>query len=78
MRETLQAMRLRLDPLVCACRMARQTAHLMVGLTDYDGYVAHIRKNHPDVEPMDRRAFFRDAQDRRYGGGDRAGVMRCC
>ena len=78
MRRTLEAARLRLDPLICACRAARETAHLMVGVPDYDRYVAHIRANHPDVEPMDRSAFFRDAQDRRYGGGNRTGVMRCC
>jgi len=78
MRQALQSVRLKLDPLVCVCRAARETAHLMVGVPDYDRYVAHIRATHPETEPMTRSAFFRDATDRRYGGGGRTGVMRCC
>ncbi|MFD1701931.1 YbdD/YjiX family protein [Methylopila henanensis] len=77
MRQALASVRMKLDPLVCACRMARQTAHLMVGLQDYDAYAAHVRATHPDVEPMDRATFYRQATDRRYGGGP-GSAFRCC
>ena len=55
---------------------AGQTARLMVGLPDYDTYVAHVRATHPDQEPMSREAFFRERQAARYGGAGRIG--RCC
>ena len=72
--------------MTCACapenrfrgfaRAVRQTANLMVGIPDYDAYLAHRRLQHPNAEAMTREAFFRDRQDRRYGvGGDR---FRCC
>ncbi|KOF52287.1 small protein YjiX [Achromobacter sp. DMS1] len=47
----------------------------MVGVPDYDTYVAHMRRNHPDQEPMSYEAFFRERQDARYGGKKRIG---CC
>ncbi|AXK40166.1 YbdD/YjiX family protein [Crenobacter cavernae] len=54
-----------------------QAANLMVGLPDYDTYVAHMRANHPDQTPMTYEEFFRERQDARYGGGD-GKVGRCC
>ena len=52
-----------------------QGARLMVGVPDYDAYVAHLRENHPDVRPLTREDFVRAAQNRRYGRG---GGGRCC
>lgn len=58
-------------------RRVSQTANLMVGVPDYDAYVAHRRASHPDQPVLSREAFFRDRLERRYGAGpDR--VMRCC
>ena len=54
---------------------ALQGARLMVGVPDYDAYVAHLREKHPDVRPLTREDFVRAAQDRRYGRG---GGGRCC
>ena len=53
----------------------RRTAHLMVGLPDYDDYVRHRRASHPDEPVMDRTTFFRERQQARYGG---KGGGRCC
>ena len=53
---------------------AAQTARLMVGVPDYDAYVAHLRAAHPDVRPLTREDFVRSAQIRRYGRG----ASRCC
>ncbi len=58
-------------------RVLRQTARLMVGVPDYDTYVAHRQAQHPEEPVMNKTEFFRNAQDRRYGvGGGRA--FRCC
>jgi uncharacterized short protein YbdD (DUF466 family) len=53
-----------------------QAAHLMVGLPDYDAYVAHMRAHHPGQPPMSYEEFFRERQQARYGG--RNGRVGCC
>lgn len=54
-----------------------QTARLMIGLPDYDTYVAHRRAHHPGEPVMSYAEFFRERQTARYGGeGGR--VSRCC
>jgi uncharacterized short protein YbdD (DUF466 family) len=57
-------------------RRLKETAHLMVGLPDYDAYVAHFQARHPDQPAMTRDEFFRERQESRYGGKGRA--FRCC
>lgn len=52
-----------------------ETARLMVGHSPYAAYRAHMAAHHPDVAPMDERAFFRARQEARYGG---RGGGRCC
>jgi uncharacterized short protein YbdD (DUF466 family) len=51
-----------------------QAARLMVGLPDYDTYVAHMKATHPDRPVMSYEEFFRERQEARYGGGS----GRCC
>ncbi|HJV28114.1 MAG TPA: YbdD/YjiX family protein [Aromatoleum sp.] len=51
-----------------------QAARLMVGLPDYDTYVAHMKVTHPDRPVMSYEEFFRERQEARYGGGS----GRCC
>ena len=72
------------DELLCLCRDAalrwgrgvRRTAGLMIGQPDYGAYVAHAAATHPDQPPLDRTAFFRLHEQRRFGGG--SGGFRCC
>ena len=69
--------------LLCVCRDtlvrwgkdARRTARLMVGQPDYEVYVAHAEATHPEQPPLDRTAFFRLHEARRFGAG---GAFRCC
>jgi uncharacterized short protein YbdD (DUF466 family) len=56
-------------------RRVGQTADLMVGLPDYDTYVAHITARHPDTQVMSRKTFFRDRQTARYAT---KGSFKCC
>mgnify|MGYP003945970593 FL=1 len=56
----------------CLCDGAR----LMVGVPNYDTYVEHVTRTHPDQAPMTRAEFFRNRVDARYGGG--SGGFRCC
>ncbi|HNR92443.1 MAG TPA: YbdD/YjiX family protein [Dokdonella sp.] len=55
-------------------RHAVQTARLIIGIPDYDTYVEHIRRFHPEREPMSYEAFFAERQAARYRGGG----GRCC
>ena len=50
------------------------TLRLMVGLPDYDAYLSHMERTHPDRAPMSYEAFFRERQQARYGSGK----GRCC
>lgn len=46
----------------------------VIGVPDYERYVAHQRRAHPECVPLTRDAFLRDALARRY---ERPG-SRCC
>ncbi len=50
-----------------AGRYLGQTLRLMVGVPDYDTYVAHMRATHPDVAPMSYEEFFVERLNARYG-----------
>ena len=57
--------------------LARDTARLlnvMIGVGDYDAYLSHMQKNHPDQPAMDRPSFVTARQNARFG----IGSMRCC
>jgi len=58
-------------------RWAAQTARLMVGIPDYDNYVAHRKAQHPAEPIMTYAEFFRERQNARYAckGGSFKG---CC
>ena len=55
-------------------RASVQTARLAIGIPDYDAYVDHVRRAHPDRPPMTRDEFFRERMEARYGKGR----SRCC
>ena len=46
----------------------------VIGVPDYDRYLAHMRFEHPGVAPLSAEAFAREALTRRY---ERTG-SRCC
>jgi uncharacterized short protein YbdD (DUF466 family) len=53
---------------------AAETARLMVGLPDYERYLAHRHARHPGEPAMSRAEFHRERTERRFG----AGTSRCC
>jgi uncharacterized short protein YbdD (DUF466 family) len=57
-----------------AARYMGQSLRLMVGVPEYDTYVAHMRDKHPDLPVMPYQEFFRERQGARYGGK----IGRCC
>jgi len=59
------------------CRCVGQGAQLMVGIPDYETYVAHTIRAHPERVPMSYEEFFRERQAARYGDGGTRGI-RCC
>lgn len=44
----------------------QQSFRLMVGVPDYENYVEHMKKHHPDLTPMDAKTFYRHCVDARY------------
>jgi uncharacterized short protein YbdD (DUF466 family) len=64
-----------LDELARAGRYLGQSMRLMVGLPEYDTYVAHMEAAHPGEPLMSYDDFFRERQQARYGDGKRGG---CC
>ncbi len=58
-----------------AMTQLRRTARLMVGLPDYEAYLAHRRARHPGEPALSREEFHRRATDRRYARGTSG---RCC
>jgi len=56
---------------------AVQAARLMVGIPDYDTYVAHRRAHHPGKPIMSYREFFQERQSARYAC-EKGRVKGCC
>lgn len=52
----------------------REGGALMVGVPDYERYLAHMQAQHPDLVPLTREAFVRDRMQARYGG---SGTGKC-
>ena len=71
------------EDLLCLCRDTalrwgrgvKRTAGAMIGQPDYDAYVRHAATTHPDQPPLDKIAFFRLHEQRRFGG---SGAFKCC
>ena len=53
-----------------------QGGRQVCGIPDYQAYLAHHRRHHPDQPPLSYETFFRERIDARYGG--RNGKIRCC
>lgn len=56
-------------------RWFKQTCYLMVGVHDYDYYVAQQRKHNPHTPVMTKRQFLDYCQNKRLQG---KGGSRCC
>jgi len=69
------------DRSASAARSARywstRTARLMIGVPDYDTYVAHRRAKHADQPVMTYVEFFRERQEARYAIG-KGRFKGCC
>ncbi|CAN5329524.1 hypothetical protein BH23GEM2_BH23GEM2_19340 [soil metagenome] len=59
-------------PLVAAD--LRRIANRILGVPDYEAYIAHSRAEHPRTVPLSRSEFMRQRLDARYS---RPGA-RCC
>ena len=58
-------------------KRVQQSFRLMVGVPDYPTYLEHMKKHHPDLEPMDEKTFFRYCVEARYPSG-KGGTMKRC
>jgi len=57
-------------PIAAVARVIRQ----VIGVPDYDRYLAHFRVAHPGCEPVSQDAFMRERLEERYS---RPG-SKCC
>ena len=55
-------------------RRAGAVTRRVVGVPDYDGYLAHVQQRHPGTVPLSREEFERMRLDDKYS---RPG-QRCC
>ncbi len=64
------------DPRTWRTRLARALAvvRTIIGVPDYDRYVAHCARHHPEQAPMPRDEFLRRHLEDRY----RRPGARCC
>jgi uncharacterized short protein YbdD (DUF466 family) len=58
------------------CSLLIRGGRQMCGIPDYESYLSHHRRHHPDRPPLSYEAFFRERIDARYGC--RNGNTRCC
>jgi uncharacterized short protein YbdD (DUF466 family) len=65
-----------LSKLTQAGRYLGQSLRLMIGVPEYNAYVAHMTNAHPDQPVMSYEKFFRERQEARYGGNGK--ISRCC
>jgi uncharacterized short protein YbdD (DUF466 family) len=63
-----------MQPIVSVIAGIARAMRAIIGVPDYDLYVSHVRKCHPDRVPISRDDFIRDRLDARYA---RPG-SRCC
>lgn len=61
--------------LATAGKYLGQTARLMVGVPNYDIYLKHMARQHPDQKPMSYKEFYDNRVNARFGGN---GTVRCC
>ena len=66
-----------MDKLTRLWGRAVQTARLMVGVPDYDAYVAHRRAHHSGEPIMSYAEFFRERQQARYAC-EKGRLRGCC
>jgi uncharacterized short protein YbdD (DUF466 family) len=51
-----------------------RTLRRVAGMPDYEAYVAHLRRRHPERPVPDRRTFYAEYVAARYADGP----TRCC
>jgi uncharacterized short protein YbdD (DUF466 family) len=67
---TMKSPAVRTGPMATVARVIRQ----IIGVPDYERYVAHLREVHPACEPISQDAFMRERLEARY---NRPG-SKCC
>ena len=53
---------------------AASVVRRVIGVPDYDCYLAHMRQHHPELPPMSRERFMRTQLEARF---EKPGA-RCC
>ncbi|SFS30564.1 YbdD/YjiX family protein [Marininema halotolerans] len=61
----------------CIRRVREFTDYLnaIAGVPNYERYLEHFKREHPDGVPLSERTFHKQANDEKYGGSS---IRRCC
>ena len=54
----------------------QRSFRLMVGVADYQSYLAHMQQHHPELKPMDAKTFYRHCVESRYPSA-KSGLKKC-
>ena len=63
-----------LGDLARTLRQISSAVRAVAGMPDYEAYVAHLRRCHPERPVPSERVFYDEFVERRYGDGP----TRCC
>ncbi|HVB30541.1 MAG TPA: YbdD/YjiX family protein [Gemmatimonadaceae bacterium] len=63
-----------LAPLRARLRAVGEITRRIIGVPDYERYAAHMRRHHPDQQPLPRHEFARQRLDEKYAKPG----SRCC
>ncbi len=56
-------------------QLLTQFLNTMAGVPNYEQYLTHFRKHHPDKTPLSPEDFHRQATEEKYNGKT---IRRCC
>ena len=62
------------DGVIARLKRVAAIVRRMIGVPDYDTYLAHMRERYPECTPLDLRSFERERLTARY----KATGSRCC
>ncbi|MBY0443864.1 MAG: YbdD/YjiX family protein [Burkholderiales bacterium] len=54
-----------------------QTCRLMVGVHDYENYLAHMQAHHPEVPAKTRKEFYQYCLEARFPGAGKISKCPC-
>lgn len=55
--------------------MLSESLLTIAGAPNYERYLEHLKKHHPEQTPLSKKEFYRKMNDEKYGGKT---IRKCC